>query len=56
LCEANGVCVSLAPEVFELQADDKLHVLLTAPGEELSAVVEEAVAGCPRAAVRIDDN
>jgi ferredoxin len=56
LCEANGVCVSLAPEVFELQADDKLHVLLTAPGEELRAVVEEAVAGCPRAAVRIDDN
>lgn len=55
-CEANGVCVSLAPDVFELQPDDTLHVLLPTPGEDLRAAVEEAVAGCPRAAIRIDDN
>ena len=56
LCEANGVCVSLAPDVFELQADDTLYVLLPTPGEELRAAVEEALAGCPRAAIRVDDN
>jgi ferredoxin len=56
LCEANGVCVSFAPEVFELQADDTLRVLIPMPPEESRSAVEDAAAGCPRAAIRIDDD
>ena len=56
LCEANGVCVSFAPEVFELQPDDTLLVRIPIPPEELRAVVEDAAAGCPRAAILIEDH
>ena len=56
LCEANGVCVSLAPELFELGDGHTVRVLMPTPAEALRATVEEAVAGCPRAAIRIDDN
>jgi len=54
LCEANAVCVSIAPEVFELQADDTLLVRDPTPAESLREKVEQAVAGCPRAALRIE--
>lgn len=56
LCEANGVCVSLAPDMFELQEEGVVRVLVPTPPEELRAAVEEAVAGCPRAAIRIVDD
>lgn len=56
LCEANGVCVSVAPEVFELQADDTLLVLDPTPAEILRDKVESAVEGCPRAAIRIEEH
>lgn len=56
LCEANGVCVGFAPEVFELQADDTLTVLDPTPPEDLREKVEDAVDGCPRAALRIEED
>jgi ferredoxin len=56
LCEANGVCVSIAPEVFELQADDILLVVNRAPSDDLRERLEDAVDGCPRAALRIDED
>jgi ferredoxin len=56
LCEANGVCASFAPEVFELQPDDTLLVLTPMPPAELRAVVQDAVAGCPRAAILIEED
>lgn len=55
LCETNGVCVSLAPEVFRLQGDDVVRVLDDLPPPELRASVEDAAAGCPRAAILIED-
>jgi ferredoxin len=55
LCEANGVCVSLAPGVFELQPDDVTRVLDESPPPELRAKVEDAAAGCPRAAILIEE-
>ena len=54
LCEANAVCVSLAPAVFELRADDTLVVIDQTPRDGMRATIEEAVAGCPRAAIRIE--
>jgi ferredoxin len=56
LCEANGVCVSFAPEVFELQPDDTLLVRIPLPPAELHAAVEAAASGCPRAAILIQDD
>jgi ferredoxin len=52
LCEANGVCVSFAPEVFEVDDDDELHVRSEVPpGEEER--VARAVASCPKNALSI---
>jgi len=52
LCEANARCVSVAPEVFELDDDEILHI--TAPGEGVDlARVERAVASCPLNALSI---
>lgn len=49
-CEANGVCVGIAPEVFELDDDDQLIVRHPiAPDQEEN--VRTAIAQCPRAAL-----
>jgi ferredoxin len=53
LCEANGVCAGLAPDVFDLDDEDYLHV---APGEVPAAAadaVRRAVASCPRLALSL---
>ena len=55
LCESNGVCMGLAPEVFDLGDDDTLTVL---PGDVPSAEEEPvrvAVRQCPRQAIFVDD-
>jgi ferredoxin len=54
-CESNGVCVGLAPEVFELRDDDFLYVLEEAPPDELRGAVEQAVLQCPKQAISIVD-
>jgi ferredoxin len=53
LCEGNGLCAKVAPEVFELGDDDKAQVLIERPGEGLRARVEAAVRRCPRQAIRL---
>lgn len=55
LCEANGVCVALAPRLFELPDHGSAQVRVPVPPEELRALAEDAAAGCPRAAIRIDE-
>ncbi|SEO86507.1 ferredoxin [Trujillonella endophytica] len=51
LCEANGVCAGVAPEVFALDEDDRLQVLQEFPPAELLGRVREAVQGCPKGAL-----
>jgi len=53
LCESNGVCVRLVPEVFELDDDDRLRVAQERPPEALRARVEHAVRRCPKQALAI---
>ena len=53
LCEANALCMEAAPEVFRVEEDDTLTVLIEAPGEELRAKVEEAARLCPRQAISL---
>lgn len=54
LCESNGVCESLAPEVFEVGEDDNLYLLQEEPPEHLRKHVEAAVDGCPKQALRLE--
>jgi ferredoxin len=53
LCEANAVCMKIAPEVFQVGEDDKLTVLVELPPPELHAKVENAVRRCPRRALSL---
>jgi len=54
LCEANALRMDVCPEVFRVEEDDTLTVLIEEPGEELRAKVEEAVRLCPRQAISIE--
>jgi ferredoxin len=55
LCESNALCVTSAPEVFELQDDDTLLILQETPDESLRAKVETAVRTCPKRAITLQD-
>jgi ferredoxin len=55
LCESNGVCVRLVPEVFALDDDDRLRLEHECPPEALRARVEGAVRRCPKQALKIVD-
>ncbi len=54
LCEANAVCVGQCQEVFRVNDDDTLTVLISAVPERLRSQVEEAARLCPRQALRIE--
>ena len=56
LCEANGICVGIAPEVFDLDDDDNLHLLTTDVTPENESRIQQAVDSCPRNALRIERN
>lgn len=55
LCEANAVCMDVAPEIFRVDDDDMLHILIESPPESLRKKLEDAVRLCPRQAIRIEE-
>ncbi|SNS04816.1 ferredoxin [Actinomadura mexicana] len=55
VCEANAVCVGLAPEVFDLTDDDELQVLRPAVPPEEQDRVRHAVRSCPKAALALEE-
>jgi ferredoxin len=55
LCEANGVCVRLVPEVFELDGDDRLRLKGETAPEALRSRLAEAVRRCPKQALALVD-
>jgi ferredoxin len=55
LCESNGVCMGVIPEVFQLGDDDMLSVLQPEVTPENESLVREAVRQCPRQAISIED-
>ncbi|HEY9524290.1 MAG TPA: ferredoxin [Thermopolyspora sp.] len=55
ICEANAICMGLAPEVFQLDDDDQLHILLPEPPPELRDRVRQAVRSCPKAALSLEE-
>jgi ferredoxin len=55
LCESNAMCEALAPSHFEIDDDDYLQVLKEDVSDDELAVVEQAVASCPKSALSIVD-
>src|SRR5215472_13755014 len=55
LCEANGVCVSLVPAVFDLDDEDVLHIMVDDVPAEQADLVRRAVQSCPKIALRLED-
>jgi ferredoxin len=55
LCQGHANCTGDAPEVFEIDDDGKLQVLLEEPPEDLRPKLELAVRYCPAGAIRIQD-
>ncbi len=55
LCQGHANCTGDAPEVFHVDDDGKLHVLIEEPDESLRSKVELAVRYCPSGALRIRD-
>jgi len=54
LCEANAVCCGLAPQVFELDDDENLMILVPDTADlspEQLQRVEKAVERCPKNAL-----
>ena len=54
-CEANAVCMGVAPELFKVDEEDNLHVLLEAVPDSLADKAGKAVRMCPRQAITIVD-
>lgn len=52
LCEANGFCESLAPDVFEIGRADVVRVADGEVPEHLEIDVAAAIDQCPKAALR----
>jgi ferredoxin len=52
-CEANAVCAGLVPEVFEVDDDDNMNILVDEVPERLADGVRHAVRSCPKAALKL---
>ena len=52
-CQSNALCMSAAPELFEVRDDGFLYVLQEEPGEDQRAALEAAVRACPTQAISI---
>ena len=52
-CQSNGLCMTAAPEVFEVRDDGYLYVLIDEPAESLRQAVEEAARLCPTQAISL---
>lgn len=55
LCQGHANCTGDAPEVFHVDDDGKLTVLLEQPPEALRDKVMLAVRYCPTSAIRIEE-
>jgi ferredoxin len=53
-CTGLGICESMAPDIFEVDDDGKLVLLKDDVTDDELQSVEEAVAGCPTEALRIE--
>lgn len=50
-CEGHGICIELAPDVFDLEREDVVTVTDERPGPARAPAVRAAAAACPRQAI-----
>lgn len=55
-CESNAMCEALAPQHFQIDDDDYLQIVDERVTDENRALVEQAVASCPKSAISIVDD
>ena len=53
LCESNALCEALAPDHFQIDDNDYLQVIDETVTDENQALIEQAVASCPKSAISI---
>jgi ferredoxin len=53
LCESNAMCEALAPDHFQIDDNDDLQVLDEVVTDQNQALIEQAVASCPKSAISI---
>ena len=53
-CKSNAVCMSIAPEVFEVRDDGYLYILQEEPPESRRSAMERCVRECPTGAISIE--
>jgi ferredoxin len=56
LCQGHGVCESEAPELFEVNRDRLVELLVVAPSGDQRSAAELAVKYCPTHALSIVDD
>lgn len=56
LCEANGLCEDVAPQVFRVEDDDTLTILTETVAEADRDDVDRAIERCPKQALRWADD
>lgn len=53
-CDGNGVCMGIAPEVFDVDDDLYLHIAENIPDDpELRARVRQSITSCPILALKL---
>ena len=55
LCQGHAQCEDAAPEVFRVNDDALVDVLIEQPDESLRSKVEVAARRCPTECIRIED-
>ena len=56
LCAGFGICVGIAPEMFELHDDGYATVLLGEVPPDLEDLVRRAVSRCPAQAISLSED
>jgi len=55
LCSGDGICVEIAPEIFEMNEDDQAIVLVDEVPPEHVDAVREAAESCPEGCIYIEE-
>ena len=55
LCESNAVCVRTAPDLFVIDDDDKLRLLVEHPTPDQMDEAQAAIRRCPKCALSLEE-
>lgn len=54
-CESNGICMDLAPQIFEIRDDGFLYILQEYPSDAQLPLIEEVIPRCPTQAISLEE-